>query len=250
MFLTRYVVDPWTWVDCKLGSFLFKFGKHYSSMLLVLMSLEKCFAVYFPLRFKTVCIVKTAKWVTGVCGIILVGCNLVYLFVLKSSFIKLPGYNNCEALDISWVALETIDSVLYSFGPFLLMSMTNSAIAFRFMTAKRNHSSSTESTNQALAKSATRGTAMVVTVSVMFLILTAPAAIHSASYKWFALAYTSPFYRAFMNLTMYLNHSINGVLYCIVGSRFRGEIFKVIGRKEKLENSCTMSSCNNTTSST
>ena len=249
MFLTRYVVDPWTWVDCKLGPFLFKFGKHYSSTLLVLMSSEKCFAVYFPLKFKTVCTVKAAKWETGVCALILVGCNSLYLVVLKSSFIKLPGYNNCEVMDISWVAVETIDSVLYSFGPFVLISMTNFAIAFRFMAAKRNHNASTESTTQALAKSATRGTAMVVTVSITFLILTAPAAIHAASYKWLALAYTSPFYRAFMNLTMYLNHSINGILYCIVGSRFRGEIFKVIGRKAKPENVSTMCSSNNTFSS-
>ena len=47
---TRRQIDPRIWTDCKLFYFLFYFGKHYSSTLLVLMSFEKCFAVYFPLK--------------------------------------------------------------------------------------------------------------------------------------------------------------------------------------------------------
>ena len=61
---------------------------------------------------------------------------------------------------------------------------------------------------------------MVVTVSVTFLVLTAPVGVDNA------------FYRLFMNLTQYLNHSINGILYCIVGSKFRNELLKIFGRKE------------------
>ena len=102
----------------------------------------------------------------------------------------------------------------------------------------------TESTSQALAKVATRGTAMVITVSIVFLILTAPFAVHGATYRWYKRAVRFPMYRAFMNLSLYLNHSINGVLYCIVGSRFRGEIFKIIGRKEKPEQ-CSQSTGTN-----
>ena len=69
--------------------------------------------------------------------------------------------------------------MLYSFGPFTLMFATNFAIAFKFMRAKcrSSQNSLTESTNQALVKSATRGTTMVVTVSVTFLLLTAPAGV-------------------------------------------------------------------------
>ena len=62
--LTRRKVDPRIWTDYKLFYFLFYFGRHYSSMLLVMMSIEKCFTVYFPLKSKTVCTVKTAKWAT------------------------------------------------------------------------------------------------------------------------------------------------------------------------------------------
>ena len=117
------------------------------------------------------------------------------------------------------------------------MFMTNFAIVFKFMRAKCA-SNSTESTSQALGKSATRGTAMVVTVSITFLLLTSPTALNEA------LLYVNnfsknPMYRLFMNLTQYLNHSINCVLYCIVGSRFRNEFLKIICNKERSEGIAT-----------
>ena len=107
------------------------------------------------------------------------------------------------------------------------MFLTNITITFKFMSAKckRNQSISTESTNQALVKSATRGTAMVVTVSITFLVLTAPTAVYKALFHVIDLA-QNPVYRVFINFTQYLNHSINGVLHCIVGSRFRNELRK------------------------
>ena len=213
-------------------------------MLLVLMSVEKCFAVYFPLKAKTVCTVRTAKWATGVVGIILAGCDSVFFVAVESRYGELTGGHGCfYILDRRYQeALLTVDSTLYSYLLFTLLVMTNFAIALKFLSAKckGNRSNSTESTNQALGKSATRGTAMVVTVSVTFLLLTAPTAIVGASYRLYLLFYNLPLFRAFINLTQYLNHSINGMLYCTVGSKFRAEVFKVIGRKDKTENTISI----------
>ena len=66
---------------------------------------------------------------------------------------------------------------------------------------------------------------MVVTVSVTFLILKTPSTVYNA-FPVIDLA-NSPLYLVFMNVTQYLNHSINGLLYCIVGSRFRNERLKL-----------------------
>ena len=77
-FLTNFKIDPSTWTDCRLYYFLAFFGSHYSSMLLSLMSVEKCFAVYFPLKAKTVCTVRTAKWAAGVAAIVLASYDSVY----------------------------------------------------------------------------------------------------------------------------------------------------------------------------
>ena len=78
--LTRSQVDPRQWTDCKLYYFMFYFGRSYSLTLLVLMSVEKCFAVYFPLKAKSVCTVKTAKWATGTSGVVLAGYNVINFF--------------------------------------------------------------------------------------------------------------------------------------------------------------------------
>ena len=239
--LSRGQIDPRLWTGCKLDMFTFYFGRQYSSMLLVLMSIEKCFAVFFPLKAKTVCTVKTAKWATGIVGFILAGYDSLYLFVMKSEFMESTGRPACVyTVDIRR-ALLTVDSILYSYLQFALIVTTNTAIAFKFMRAKckSNRSNSTESTNQALVKAATRGTAMVVTVSVTFLLLTAPTAVIAASHRLYWVAKKVHLYRVFMNTTQYLNHSINGILYCTVGSRFREEILKIIcrSRKETRENS-------------
>ena len=233
--LTRGKVNLYRWTDCKLGFFLFFFGKHFSSMLLVLMSLEKCFAVYFPLRAKTVCTVKTAKWATGVAGVILAAINLCNFFFFEAQFSVSYSYYVCVPSKYYPKSFRFSDSVLYSFAPFTLMFFTTFAIAFRFLTAKSKKSQkcSTESINQALSRSATRGTAMVVTVSVMFLLLTSPTAVPEYAYS---LGKLPTFYRPFMNLTQYLNHSINCVFYCIVGSKFRNELLKLICQNKGPEN--------------
>ena len=149
---------------------------------------------------------------------------------------------------LSWLTIGkfffAMDSALYSFGPFVLMFMTNFAIVFKFVKATCR-SNSTESTNQALAKAATRGTAMVVTVSVTFLILTSPTAVYMALPHVIQLP-NNPIYEVFMNFTQYLNHSINGVLYCIVGSRFRKELLKILCRKERPDESSASCSVTNT----
>ena len=145
--------------------------------------------------------------------------------------------------------VHSVDSVLYSFAPFILMSFTNFAIIVKFMRAKCQ-SSSTESTNQALIKVATRGTAMVVTVSVTFLFLTAPTVVRMALWNVTQLSYYNPVYRAFMNLAQYLNHNINGVLYIVVGTRFRKELFKIICRKERPEGFSVSNSGNDTSLTT
>ena len=198
------------------------------------MSIEKCFAVYFPLKSKTFCTVRTAKWATGVTGIVLAAYNVNNLF-LESHFVELYDRHFCLFMDYfdhnAVMALTTVDSVLYSFGPFVFMFITNFAIVFKFMKAKCKQNS-TESTSQALSKSATRGTAMVVTVSVTFLILTAPTAVDMVLWLGNRLS-NNLVYDLVKTFAHYLNHSINGILYCIVGSRFRNELLKLICGKKR-----------------
>ena len=166
---------------------------------------------------------------------------------MESVISKSSGRKICRYTGNYRVVLYAVDSALYSFRPFILMSLTTFSIVLKFMRAKcrSNQGNSTESTNQALVKAATRGTAMVVTVSVTFLLLTAPTAVPNAL-SYFIRLGSFQLHRAFMNSTQYLNHSINGVLYCIVGSRFRRELMNLLNRKRKPVKTSTVYSISST----
>ena len=154
-------------------------------------------------------------------------------FVAFDTIIKPSGNKDCVLNRKYMIALWSVDSVLYSFGPLALMLTANIAIVFKFMTAKCKSTNETESTNKALAKSATKGTAMVVIVSVTFLALNTPEGLRNAVPS--PALEEIPWHRVFMNFTSYLNHSINDVLYCIVGAIFRQELSKLFVRKKLSE---------------
>ena len=82
----------------------------------------------------------------------------------------------------------------------------------------------TESTNQALGKTAMRGTAILITVSLTFIVLTGPDSIY---YTIFEHSIDQVIYVA-LRLPKTLNHGINGLMYCIVGSKFRQELLGLI----------------------
>ena len=122
----------------------------------------------------------------------------------------------------SYALIYKIENTLYSLAPFTIMFLTNGAIIYKFMRASyARDQGGTESTNQALGKSTNKGTAMLIIVSVAFLILTGPVAV-----TYFITLGPDLILRAVIVLLRYINHSINAVFYCVSGSRFRNELMK------------------------
>ena len=213
---TNLQIDIFVWTGCGFGYFLSYFGSTYSSVLLVIISLEKFFALYFPLKTKTVCTVSMARRVSLVTGIIFIGFNLQFFFIAKrfeDSVGEYCEYGNVSEKYLS-ILFSIVDVTLYSYGPFSIMTFTNLAIIYKFVSVKwRNRRGNTESTSQALSKSATRGTAMLLIISFAFIILTSPILVANAvwSHSLPILIFKS------LLAFQYLNHGINRILYCIVG---------------------------------
>ena len=182
-------------------------------MLLAAMSMEKLFALYFPLKAKSYCTVGTAKWVTGILAIVIGGLNFPLLIIVKLDGVLciLTGYRGI---------FEIMDSMLYSFVPIVVMLLANAAIIYKLMYIKYKGISHT---NESVSKSSTRGSVMVVTVSLAFIILTTPRAVDNALHQYISV---KPFGSLFVISMLYFNHSINGILYCIFGEKFRNELFK------------------------
>ena len=84
---------------------------------------------------------------------------------------------------------------------------------------------------------------MVVDISVRFLINIAPTGVDTALNLVIQCA-TGLLFTAFMNLTQYINHNMNGVLYSIVESRFRTDLHNLCIRNEKCEDISTSHSIN------
>ena len=222
--ITNHQIDIFAWTGCGLGFFLQYFGSTYSSVLLVIISLEKFFALYFPLKTKTVCTVSMARKVSLVTGFIFIGFDLQFFFITEKFEDSLGEY--CAYGNVSdtylLIPFTIVDVTLYSYGPFIIMTFTNVAIFYKFVTVQwKNRRGNTESTNQALSKSATRGTAMLLIISSTFIILTSPITVVNA--VWPNSTMPILILKSLLALR-YLNHGINGILYCIVGSRFRNEL--------------------------
>ena len=110
------------------------------------------------------------------------------------------------------ILFSVIMAILYSFGPFIVMTVINTAIMYKFMLAKwKSRQGGTESTSQALSKSATRGTAMLLTVSFAFIILTGPIAFANAIWEEGTLPLLV---EDTGTILQYMNHGIT--VFCIV----------------------------------
>ena len=83
-YLTEWTINMTAWTNCKPGFFLHEFAAQYSSMLPAVMSIEKFFALYFPLKVKFYCTVGTAKWVASILALVMVGLNSPIFIWYKS----------------------------------------------------------------------------------------------------------------------------------------------------------------------
>ena len=224
-YITRGKINAYGWTDCKLVYFCWYFFRNYSSALLVMMSVEKCIALYFPFKTRNICTVKTAKRASAIAFVVFFVLNIFWFLVVKQHRAGLGYFCDYEDYFVKYVLLHSlIDSIIYSLGPFFIMGLTNIAIIHKLVKAKLvSKHGRTESMNQALSNATMRGTAILITVTMTFIILTGPANIISA-----ITLDIHPLLSPFLYISVALNHSINGLLYTIVGSKFRKELIDTL----------------------
>ena len=182
-----------------------------------------------PLKAKVVCTLRTAKRVSVITAVVFIAFDAQFFFIRELR--NVDGSPKCKYVNEEYgFAVERIKSIIYTFGPFSTMTLLNLAIAFKFFMLTRKTGNDLESTSQALNKSATRGTVTLLLLSVTFIILTGPASLYSTVAKT-----PDPILKNIFLFLQFLNHSINAVLYCVVGSKLRTELIQMIkycGKKE------------------
>lgn len=219
---------------CKTMFFFGTFFMHYSNWLLVSMTVERFIAIWFPLKVTKLCTKRRACINIVVIAFLLFGVNLHFWW----STIEIPHKVyvwHCYFLDQYLYFMSKIwywiDGAIYSIVPFILLLIFNTMIilGIKLASSKQkiltNKIDKTQGTEK--VKYQQQITTMLISVSVVFVILTMPNCIFFIledywnytesihTYAQYFLIYNVVF------LLSDLNHAINFYLYFLSGRKFR-----------------------------
>ena len=231
-------------LTCKVFWFWLNSSRALSSWVLVFISVERLICVYEPHLAKIKFTKERAFIGISVICIIVIGLCMfipfiVETFILRDNqgnvvqrFCKATGLNSPFLRYYADYVFPWVDFFLYTGIPFVCMLICNVAIIINLNIAKRKRQNVTHNAEQ--SKSQTHGlTAMLLTVSFAFLLQTASINIYFISnytiispwvYMWNSVSF----------LLLYANHSINFLLYCISGKRFRDALMQILHCKADL----------------
>ena len=203
---------------------------------LVAIGVERVVAVVFPHLAKSWCTVKKGKVYVAILSIGSLALNIPYLIYITTTHLYVPAYGrvvtNCNMptsgdpfLMQLLAIIPLIHAILYSSLPFIVLLLLNLIIIIGLCRVQQQRA--TMHAEGTTTKSTLTGmTSMLISVSVVFLILTTPYSV----FIIFAIAQG----RLIVNLLYIsyilqaLNHSINLWLYCLTGTKFRKEFIAMI----------------------
>ncbi len=220
---------------CKIIMCLFLVSLHLSAWLIVAMSTDRFLVVWFPF--------KATRYCTGTRARIIVVSLLVVMAIANSHVfwtLGLQSYDNDTVTicgpapgdDLMTDLYPYLKLVSYSILPFIIVLILNLCIIWKLWT--KHQSIGCENQSGSLNKKQNRVTVMLLTVSCLWLVLTAPFTLVSL-----LLSHTKDAHHAAQTLLyktlcftfLYINHSANFFLYCCVGGRFRRNLRDMICAK-------------------
>ncbi|XP_064626832.1 FMRFamide receptor-like [Lineus longissimus] len=237
MYVFDVDVRTLTSLSCPIHLFLIYVFRHLSCWNVVLLTLERFLSVCLPLKARIICTRKVT------CVVLVV--TIIFLLLLNGHFLFFHTiiYNRWGSFCVSATAAYEnfifaiwywIDLLCYVGLPFVIIAFCNCSILYKanqshvdrlkFQSRDRDNKTSADLTTM---------TYMLVTISVAFVLLTLPFSLHfiaSGQVKNpteqqeadFTLSYAVTY------LISYVNNSINFLLYCVSGTQFRREVFKML----------------------
>lgn len=229
---------------CKIHVYLVYVGTQVSSWILVAVTSERFIGVWCPHKVKMGCTPVTAGIVIGVICFVLGGINTHWLYGVgdyKYIYRNATRVAKCSALTDDYRRFlhyywPWMDLCLFCLIPFVVLLVENSAIIIKVV-----HSHKKARTQIAPARNGgepnkpsnkrSQLTAMLLTINAVFLVCVTPISIYLIGQPhwleqletWEEYAYMQLWW-AVVNSLMYVNHTINFVLYFLSGSRFRQEV--------------------------
>ncbi|XP_060071610.1 growth hormone secretagogue receptor type 1-like [Ylistrum balloti] len=242
------IKDQTNWT-CKLVAFLGYVCSDSSVWLIVAVTVERYIAVCYPLQASNLCRLKKARFTVliPILSLCIVNSHFFWTVQLRHEktnttntvYICDAGQSFTDLVNDVWV---WVDAGIYSFVPFVILSLLNGRIIQKVCIAKNERTLllSKERTdigcNSKMKHSSCevnrKLTIMLLMVSFTFLLTTLPMniiLIMTKSWNEQNQQQKAAFYLAktVSELLMYLNHTINFFLYCISGRKFRRQIFSL-----------------------
>ena len=225
---------------CRLHIFLTYWGGQFSAWILVCMTTERFFAIFSPHKSKQYVTKLSCAIVVGVVGILLAGLNghffrIQHLILYQETTYCVTKNEYEHFIEKIW---PWIDFAFFSFIPFGILVLGNMGIIIRIAHSNyvRKHSMK-QNTGEVKMTSMT---AILLTVSFMFFLTTAPISIYLVLQEKFnrdptdeTLALNSLWWAIVVNVN-YINHACNFFLYCISGPRFRRELRGIFSMHRKI----------------
>ena len=235
-YVSDWTVNARDWIDCRLTRFIMHTSVHLSASFLVIMSAEKCFALYFPIKSKTMCSVKNAIKVSIINVLVFVSYNLQWFFTLEKKYVKKLDWVRCQiqnASEFFKLHWRDMDAMVASYIPIALMTLFNSAIIM-LLCLNRSTNLGVGSSSRDMSKIAKQVTIMLLSVTCVFIALKLPVAIYLHVVGIHIR--NDPIANSVLTNLVYVNSGINSFLYMFSGSKYREtvlDMFKCCTKKNK-----------------
>ena len=200
---------------------------HLSAYFLVVMSAEKCFALYFPLQAKNFCTIKNAIVVSITTAAVFSIYNIQWFFTIEKVYVMNIKRMRCQIInapDFLRFHWRDIDAIIASYVPMGLMLAFNLAVII-LLCKNRGKDLGIGSTSRDMSKIARQVTTMLLSVTCVFIALKCPVAIYFHTVSIYIT--NRPVTKAILNNFIYVNSSINAFLYMFSGSKYRERVLAI-----------------------
>lgn len=223
---------------CKMEKFLFYTSADTSLWILVVFTIDRFLAVWFPLNFRggATSLSKSKMAVAG--AFFAASLKNLHVFWTRGAEYHLIGdqfilVSNCghpsllfkhfECHIRPWIVLALVDA-----GPFCFILLSNIFIILKIRQLLSDEQIMSSSSCRQLLQMCL----MCVSASVCFLICISPSIVLLIGRPKWAHSSVYSVAKAFNNVLVYIHHSANFFLYCLTGKRFRAALGTMFNNNE------------------
>ena len=211
-------------VTCKLRLYVCRVLSQLSPWIIVLVAVERLIIVFVPHKAHLLLTRRRVAASIAVTGCTLVAANLHAVWMFSYIDIKGGGMRCYKRRNDSYFLTYVspmLNAVLSSFLPAAVLVVSNVAIVVKIARERCN-------VNRERPMNSSGMTAMLVMVSVVFIVTTVPVQISNMLWVYLSKDYTLFTSIDYTIVLVSTNYAINFLLYCVSGSRFRREAIAML----------------------